>query len=151
MTPRDFLLTDNGVAQEIESVVRDRLPLSVTLVLDTSQSVSGDRLAHLVAAGGELTRALRSGDRASLITFSHKVDLRVPMTGDMATIQQALAAMSGRGAAAPRDAVHLALELRARDQTRPLLLVFTDGHDTAIWLTEEAVLDSARRTGVVTH
>jgi VWFA-related protein len=151
LTARDFALTDMGVAQEVESVTLDRLPLSVTLVLDTSQSVSGDRLAHLVAAGGDLTRALRPGDRASLITFSHKVDLRVPMTGDMPAIQRALAAIAGTGATALRDAVHLALELRPIDQTRPLLLVFTDGHDTASWLTEDAVLDSARRTGVVTH
>jgi VWFA-related protein len=47
--------------------------------------------------------------------------------------------------------VQLALELRPRDQTRPLLLVFTDGKDTASWLSEESVLDSARRIGVVVH
>ncbi len=151
LTARDFTLTDKGVAQEIESVTLDRLPLSITLVLDTSQSVSGDRLAHLVAAGGALLAALRPEDRASLITFSHKVDLRVPMTADLFSIQRALTAMSGLGATSLRDAVHLALELSPRDQTRPLLLLFTDGHDTASWLTEDAVLDSARRTGVVTH
>jgi hypothetical protein len=32
-----------------------------------------------------------------------------------------------------------------------LVLVFTDGHDTASWLTEAAVIDSARRIGVVVH
>jgi VWFA-related protein len=151
LTARDFTLTDKGVAQDVESVTLDRLPLSVTLVLDTSQSVSGDRLAHLVAAGGALLAALRPEDRASLVTFSHKVDLRVPMTADRLSIQRALTSMSGLGATSLRDAVHLALELSPRDQTRPLLLLFTDGHDTSSWLTEDAVLDSARRTGVVTH
>jgi len=29
--------------------------------------------------------------------------------------------------------------------------VFTDGHDTTSWLTEDAVIDSARRIGVVVH
>jgi uncharacterized protein YegL len=151
LTARDFVLTDNGAAQEVESVMLDRLPLSVTMVLDTSQSVAGDRLAHLVAAGNELMAALRPEDRAALITFSHKVDLRVPMTTDRFSIQRALTAMSGIGATALRDAVQLALEISPRDQTRPLLLLFTDGHDTASWLTEDAVLDSARRTGVVTQ
>jgi len=151
LTARDFALTDNGVAQEVESVTLENLPLSVTLVLDTSQSVAGDRLQHLVQAGEGLTTALRPGDRAALITFSHIVDLRVPMTGDMNTISRALAAMTGNGATSLRDAVHLALELQPHDQTRPLMLVFTDGHDTASWLTEEAAIDSARRTGVVIH
>jgi hypothetical protein len=31
------------------------------------------------------------------------------------------------------------------------VLVFTDGHDTTSWLTEDAAIDSARRVGVVVH
>ena len=151
LTARDFTLADNGVAQEVQSVTLEELPLSVTLVLDTSQSVAGDRLQHLVQAGDGLAAALRPGDRAALVTFSHTVDLRVPMTGDVKTISRALAAMTGNGATSLRDAVHLALELQPHDQTRPLMLVFTDGHDTSSWLTEDAAIDSARRTGVVIH
>jgi VWFA-related protein len=147
----DFVLTDNGAAQTVESVTLEDLPLSVTLVLDTSSSVSGDRLAHLIQAGTELTAALRADDRAALITFSHAVDLRVPMTHEFNRINAALPRLKGDGATSLRDAVHLAIELAPRDATRPLLLVFTDGHDTASWLTEEAVLDTTRRAGVVIH
>jgi Ca-activated chloride channel homolog len=151
LTAKDFALSDNGVPQEVQSVTLDELPLSVTLVLDASGSVAGDRLSHLIQAGEALTTALRPDDRAALITFSHLVDLRVPMTGDVSAIRSALAAIAGAGATALRDAVHVALELQPRDRTRPLLLVFTDGHDTASWLTEAAVIDSARRIGVVIH
>ena len=151
LTARDFSLTDNGVAQEVESVTLEKLPLSVTLVLDTSQSVAGERLQRLVQASNGLTSALRPDDRAALITFSHAVDLRVPMTGDTASIRAALSHITGDGATSLRDAVHLALQLQPHDQTRPLMLVFTDGHDTASWLTEDGAIDSARRTGVVIH
>jgi hypothetical protein len=71
LTARDFALTDNGAAQDVESVTLEELPLSITLVLDASQSVAGDRLSHLVHAGEALTTALRQDDRAALITFSH--------------------------------------------------------------------------------
>jgi VWFA-related protein len=151
LTARDFALTDNGVTQDVESVTLERLPLSVTLVLDASQSVAGDRLRHLVQAGEGLTAALRQDDRAALITFSHMVNLRVPMTGDFQSIRTALGKMTGSGATSLRDAVHLALQLQPRDRSRPLMLLFTDGHDTASWLTEDAVVDSARRSGVVIH
>jgi VWFA-related protein len=151
LTARDFALTDNGIAQDVESVTLEQLPLSVTLVLDVSQSVAGDRMRHLVQAGQGVTTALRSGDRAALVTFSHAVNLRVPMSGDMATMQAALGEMAGNGATALRDAVHLALQLQPQDQTRPLMLVFTDGHDTASWLTEDAAFDSAKRAGGVIH
>ena len=73
------------------------------------------------------------------------------MTADMTSIRVALSAMTGGGATSLRDAVHLALQLQPHDATRPLMLVFTDGHDTASWLTEEAAVDSARRAGVVVH
>src|SRR4051794_32172875 len=58
LTARDFALTDNGAAQDVASVTLEQLPLSVTLVLDTSQSVAGDRLRHLAQAGEGLIAAL---------------------------------------------------------------------------------------------
>jgi Ca-activated chloride channel homolog len=151
LTARDFSLTDEGVPQQVQSVTLDRLPLSVLLVLDISGSVSGDRLRHLLDAGDGLTRALRRDDRASLITFSHAVDLAVPMTDDLNAVRQTMFRIHPGGSKALRDAVQLALELRPRDATRPLLLVFTDGKDTASWLSANAVLDSARRIGIVVH
>lgn len=151
LTARDFTLTDNGVPQQVDSVTLDQLPLSVTLVLDVSSSVAGERLAHLIQAGTGLTEALRSEDQAALVTFSQAVALRVPMTGDMDAIRAALRALAPDGATALRDAIHLAIHLQERNQTRPLILVFTDGLDTASWLSEEAVIDSARRGDVVIH
>ena len=151
LTARDFALTDDGVPQEVESVTLDQLPLSVVLALDTSASVSGERLRHLLEAGDGLTRALRPDDRAALITFSHAIDLAVPLTNDLNAVRQTLYRIQPGGSTALRDAVQIALNLRPRDRTRTLLLVFTDGKDTASWLSAEAVLDSARRTGVVVH
>jgi Ca-activated chloride channel family protein len=151
LTAHDFVVTDNGVEQEVESVTLDRLPLSVTFVLDASASVAGDRLSYLVRAGEGLIAALRADDRAALITFSHVVDLRVPLTGDIASIRSALREIGARGATALRDAVQFALAMQPRDRSRPLVLVFTDGLDTTSWLTEEAVIDSAQRIGAVIH
>ena len=151
LTSRDFALTDNGVLQQVESVMIDRLPLNVTLVLDTSKSLFGERLTRLVQAGDAFTQALRPDDRAALVTFSHQIELVVPMTTDRQAIRSALAHMEANGSTALRDAVQLAIALDPRDRARSLLLVFTDGHDTVSWLTEDAVLDTVRRSGVVIH
>jgi tight adherence protein B len=148
---QDFSLTDNGVGQVIDRVTLDQLPLSVLLALDTSQSVSGDRLRHLVDASEGLIHALRRDDRAGLLTFSHAIDLAVPMTDDVNQVVERLRAIEPTGSTALRDAVQIALDLRPRDRTRTLLLVFTDGEDTSSWLSASAVLDSARRAAVVVH
>jgi VWFA-related protein len=151
LTSRNFVLTDSGITQQVDSVTLDRLPLNVTLVLDVSQSLSGARLAPLVQAGQELTRALRADDQAALVTFSHEIHLRVPMTNDMEDVRTGLGYLTGFGSTALRDAVYLAIQLRPPDRTRSLILLFTDGRDTASWLTEEDVLKSVRRAGTVIH
>jgi len=151
LTAGDFSVSDQGKPQEIQSVTLDTLPLSVLLALDISGSVSGERLRHLLDAGEGLTRALRPDDRAALITFSHAIDLAVPLTADVAAVRQTLARIKPGGSTALRDAVQLALSLRPHDQTRTLLLVFTDGEDTSSWLAPDVVLDSARRAGIVVH
>jgi hypothetical protein len=71
LTTRDFSIVDNGVRQRIESVtLLTDLPVSVIMVLDTSGSVAGERLTHLIDAAHGLLVALRPDDRAALLTFS---------------------------------------------------------------------------------
>ena len=87
LSAADFAVTDNNVPQQVEVEV-DSLPLSVFLVLDTSGSVAGEKLSHLVNAASALVTALHSGDRAALITFSEDVSVRVPLTADVRAAHQ---------------------------------------------------------------
>src|SRR5262245_14922298 len=86
----DFVVTDNGRVQQIESAILEDTPLSVQLVLDASSSVSGTRLQHLIDACGGLIDLLRDGDRAGLITFSTAVNVSVPATKDFGQVRRAL-------------------------------------------------------------
>jgi VWFA-related protein len=147
----DFVVTDNGAQQVVESVEVDQLPLSVQLVLDVSGSVSGDRLQHLIAAADGLVASLRPGERAGVLTFSHRFHELVAMTPDLASVREAIRSLVGEGRTALRDAVQLAIATRHDEGARPLVLIFSDGVDNASWLSEEAVLESARRAGVVIH
>jgi Ca-activated chloride channel family protein len=147
----DFLVTDNGAPQRVESVSLESVPLSVMLVLDTSGSVAGERLSQLADAGRTLVGALHAGDRASLLTFSRDIVVRVPMTPDREAIVGALGTLKGYGATAFRNAVFSALQLAPQDETRPLILVFTDGRDNISWLTQDDLLNAVRQAGVVVH
>jgi VWFA-related protein len=120
-------------------------------VLDTSGSVLGDRLTNLIAAADGLVAALRPGEWAGLLTFSHRLRPLVPITEDLASVRGALAALSADGRTALRDAVQLALATEYDARARPLILVFSDGVDNASWLSDEEVLESARRAGIVIH
>jgi VWFA-related protein len=152
LTPRDFVVLDNGVEQEVESVTGENdVPLEVQLVLDTSGSVSGSRLANLISAGTTLIGELRPSDKAALVTFSQTLHAQGRMTADLDVVKRALATLRGRGQTALRDAVELSLALPRDPAARALMVVFSDGVDNASWLTDEEVLDSARRADIVAH
>lgn len=55
------------------------------------------------------------------------------------------------GATALRDAVYLGLAGASDNQSRALLLEFSDGFDTASFLSSEAIIESARRSNAVVH
>jgi VWFA-related protein len=149
LTAGNFTLTDNGVPQEVASVTLDKLPLTVMLLLDTSASVAGEKLTRLVDATRGLAMTLRPDDRAALITFSQQVRVRAPIMRDKSALVASLSGLIGHGATALNDALEFALQLRPIDNTRTVLLLFTDGVDTASWLTSDKAIDAARRAGVV--
>jgi Ca-activated chloride channel homolog len=150
LTAENFVVTDNGVRQEVTTATLD-LPLRVTLVLDVSESVSGERLSGLVKAGNGLVNALKAEDQASLVTFSHRARLQVPMTASFDALRDALSSLSATGSTSLRDAVYLAMTAQGHEGARRLVLVFSDGIDTASWLTNAQVIEAARRSSVVIH
>jgi Ca-activated chloride channel family protein len=151
LTAGNFVVTDNGVVQDVKATLLAAEPLRLTLVLDVSKSVSGSRLASLIKASRGMVRALRPEDQVSLITFSHRVGAVVPMGRDRSAIDDALATLSGEGATALRDAAYLGLSTASDDHSRALLLLFSDGLDTTSFLTEDTVLESAKRSNAVLH
>lgn len=152
LSAADFVVTDNGVAQRVESVQVGDAPLDVQIVLDTSGSVSGARLQRLIDASLGLVDALGDADRAGLITFATAVEAKVPLTTDRDRVRRALTAVGGGvGATSLRDAVQLAVATPSAGDARVLVLVFSDGDDTMSWLRASDVVESARRSSVVVH
>ena len=147
----NFVVTDNGVVQDVKTALLAAEPLRLTLVLDLSKSVSGSRLASLIKASRAMVHALRPEDQASLITFSHRVTSVVPMGHDRSAINEALTMLSsGRRYRASRCA-YLGLATASDDHSRALLLLFSDGLDTASFLTEDTVLEAAKHSNAVVH
>ena len=149
--PQDFEVRDDGVLQEVDLVSLEQLPLNVILGLDVSESVTGERLDHLRRAGDALLQRLAGDDRAALMTFSHVVRLRHELTGNIPRIRQALADVNPSGLTSLVDGTSGAIALAGSDVGRSLLIVFSDGVDTASFLTPAAVLQAARRSDVVVY
>ena len=70
LTSSDFILQDNGVAQDFTSAPAESLPVDVTLVIDTSGSVKGKALEQFNADVQRIAESLQPNDRVRLITFA---------------------------------------------------------------------------------
>jgi VWFA-related protein len=151
LSPGDFEIVDNGVPQVVDLVSFDEVPLNVILALDMSDSVAGDRLDQLRGAGGRVLAALKTGDQAALVAFSHAVQLGARLTADVASVQAALASAQSSGQTALVDGTYAGIMVGESDAGRALLIVFSDGVDTSSWLRADAVLDTARRADVVVY
>ena len=154
--PADFEIRDEGVAQTVDLVSFEQLPIHVILALDLSYSVSGERLRDLRGASHALLDALRRDDRASLLTFNHAVSRRSTPTSDVGPLRTVLDALEpedveSAGSTALADAAYAALVSGEKEGGRSLALIFSDGVDTGSWLSSSRVLDVARRTGVVVY
>jgi Ca-activated chloride channel homolog len=147
----DFVVIDSGVEQKVELVAVESLPVSLLLALDTSASVRGQSLDHLKAAAKAALGSLRPTDEAALATFAHNLALGAPWTNDRAKLTQAIDAVVAQGSTALSDAAFAAVGMRARARTRTLVLLFTDGDDTASWLSPADVVEAARRSDSVVY
>jgi VWFA-related protein len=151
LTPADFDIRDEGVPQQVDLISFEQIPLNIVLALDTSDSVSGERLDQLRSAGGALVDRLSHDDQAALVTFSQIVALRASLTRDVARLRAAVDQVSPAGNTALVDGTYAAMMLAESDVRRGLVIVFSDGVDTASWLSPERVLDSARRSDAVVY
>ena len=94
---------------------------------------------------------LKEGDRAAVVTFSHVVSPTQGLTADLNRVRAALDQARGEGLTSLIDAAHAGMLLGESDAGRSLMIVFSDGVDTASWLTADAVLDTARLGDVVVY
>ncbi len=151
LTAADFEVRDNGVLQTIDALESNDVPINALLALDTSGSVDGRRLSDLIEAGRTLIDGLAPSDRGALTTFNQAVTRRVSLTSDVASLKAALNQIVPSGATAIMDGVYVALVSTLAEPGRSLVVVCTDGRDTASWLDADEVIETAKRSNAVIY
>ncbi len=144
----DFRLTDNGVAQAIEAVTIESVPLDVTLFMDTSGSTAGalDRMkSNVIAIAG----MLRPDDRFRLLTVGLSVNTSVPW--QQAGPAVALEMKAVPGISLIYDALFVALTHAPAPGRRHLIVAMTDGEDCGSLTDGARILDAGGRSEAVLH
>ena len=141
LTRDDFEVFEDGRPQRITQFDRGRVPVSLGVVLDVSQSMLGQRMDDARAALRRfLVDLLEPGDEVFLMVFNHDPKLEAPWTLGPSRLRGRLDSVRPYGATAIYDALMMALPLFAvRAHDRAAVLLISDGSDTASDVTREDV------------
>jgi len=132
LTKDNFKLSEDGKEQKIAVFDKESaLPLSIVLAVDTSLSTRRDLPLELASGRKFAKTILRPQDGLAVFQFSEIVNEVVPFTADLKAIDRGIEKMRLGSATALYDALYLASRAVEKRQGRKVMVVITDGGDTA--------------------
>lgn len=129
----DFVITESGRPQVITQFTGERVPASVALVLDVSDSMRGPRMDDARTAVRVFVEDhLHPEDEVALFVFNHEARMLADWTADRQPILDALTPIRPSGGTGIYDAVAAALPTcLQRRHSRSAMIVVSDGADTS--------------------
>lgn len=148
LTRDEFEIYEDGERQAITQFTSERVPVSLAVLLDTSDSMYGRRLEEArVAVERLLFTLLDPSDEFALVAFNHAPRVLTGWTRDAALVRAALQALVPTGSTAAYDALMATLPLVGRrGRQRAALLVISDGADNASDATIRSVRSALLRS-----
>lgn len=154
----DFLIVENGRIQRVTFLAPgEALPLRVVLVLDASSSMAGTKLARAREAAAQFSTQLAPDDQLEIITFNQKASIVHAFEDARPNAAGRLRQIAASGMTALNEALLVAAsELRrarraSGTEYREVVIVLSDGDDTASVVGFEEVLRALRGSGSLVY
>jgi Ca-activated chloride channel homolog len=148
----DFEIFEDGKPQQIAVFHREsELPLSIVVAVDTSLSTRGDQKLELESARRFAHAILRPIDGLALFQFSEVVDQLTPFTSDLRTIDRAIGRVHSGAATALYDTLYLGSDALLARRGRKVMVVITDGGDTASKTNYQEAVRAAQEAEVILY
>jgi len=168
----DFRISEDNQDQKISFFSKEvALPITLALLLDTSGSEQ-DMLSGIQDAGSQfISRIIRKGDEALVMSFDSNVDLLSDFTDEKSQLERAIhksrinvpdqgGRVGNPGPVGSRqitgtalyDAIYLACgEKLATEAGRKAVVIVTDAQDEGSKVRLEEAIEAAQRTDTVIH
>jgi Ca-activated chloride channel family protein len=149
----DFTVYEDGQVQSVSHFSSDRVPVSLGIALDTSGSMSPEKLASARAAIERLIfKLLDADDELFFMEFATRAEVTQGWTTDRQLISNALTRVNAIGGTALYDAIAEALPTAEEGRNRKkALLVISDGNDTNSSIGVSALRQRIRETEVLVY
>ena len=152
LTRDDFAVSEDGRPQQIAVFEKQsEMPLNLILAIDTSGSVRKDMTEEAAAAHRFAHAILRQQDQMSVLQFATTVRELTPFTNRISQIDRGLSQLHSDFATALYDAIYLGSKNLGPKDGRKVLVVVSDGDDTAMNTTYAQALEQALRNEVMIY
>ena len=141
----EFTILDNGKPQPITLFQNETQPFTVVVMLDFSFSMT-THLDLLKQATEQFILRMLPADKGQVGAFSDKIQFSGEFTNDRDDLVAALKDLQFGNPTRLYDAIDASIDMLKSVEGRKIVLVFTDGDDTASRRGMGDVLDKARAT-----
>ena len=147
----DFRVSEDHVPQTITTFAAGEFPLSVTIALDRSFSMAGERLALSKQAARSFIAALRPTDEVTVLAIGSEIDTITPPVSAREAGATGWESIDAWGTTPLYDAAAQALDaIQARNGRRALLLI-SDGSDRDSHISATDLIARARQSNVLVY
>ena len=146
----EFTILDNGMPQEIVFFQNDVQPFTVVVMMDYSASMTAN-LDRLQAAAEQFLLRMLPEDKGQVGSFSDKIQFSGTFTNDRDDLIFALKDLQFGNPTRLYDATYESVAMLEGVEGRKVVLVFTDGDDTASRRGMGDVLDRAKDDEVMIY
>lgn len=148
----DFAVFEDGIRQELSLFTHENLPLSIVILIDCSASME-EKMKTAQTAAIRFTKTLRPQDLAQIVQFNDRATTLQSFTNDLSALETAIRKTEASGPTALHNALYIALkdlmrDKRAAELRRRAIVLLSDGEDTASLVTDEQVLDLAKKSEI---
>lgn len=149
---RDFAVFEDGIRQDLSLFTHENLPISLSLMIDTSASMD-EKLPQAQAAAQRLVKTLRPQDVAQVVQFNDRATVLQDFTAEQPALDAAIRKTQASGPTALHNALYVALkdlgkQKKAGELRRRAIVLLSDGEDTASLVSDEQVIELARKTEI---
>jgi Ca-activated chloride channel family protein len=152
LAEKDFAVFEDGIRQELSLFTHENLPISMAILMDVSASMD-EKLPQARAAAAKFVKTLRPQDSAQIVQFNDRATVLQEFTNDVATLEAAINKTAASGPTALHNALYIALkdlgkQKKSGELKRRAIILLSDGEDTASLVSDEQVLELARKTEI---
>ena len=156
LTRDDFRVLEDGVPQTISHFSAARAPLTIAILIDSSNSMTlGGKIDLARRAAEEFVNAVEASDRLLVLNFDDTLHGDAVPSADRRSIKDRIRAVTPGGGTALYDAVYATAGILSSEEGRRAMVLLSDGRDQALTENEpgslhlfEEALERAHRAEV---